>query len=67
MDPRRARLQLRIIETLMRAAAPADRRAMQARASEILEAVAVEIEPMADAELRELLARTRAEVEGPDR
>ena len=62
MDSRRARLQLRIIETLMRAAGPADRKAMQERASEILEAVAAEIEPTADAELAGLLARTRAEV-----
>ena len=46
----------------MRAAGPADRKAMQERASEILEVVAEEIEPTADAELAGLLARTRAEV-----
>ena len=62
MDSRRVRLQLRVIETLMRAAGPADRKAMQERASEILEVVAEEIEPTADAELAGLLARTRAEV-----
>lgn len=67
MDSRRVRLQLRVIETLMRVARPADRKLMRQRAIEILAAVAVEIEPMADAELAELLATTRAEVERPDR
>ena len=67
VDPRRVRLQLRLIETLMRAARPAERKGMQERATKILEAVAVEIEPTADAELAQLLARTRAEVEGPGR
>ena len=67
MDSRRARLQLRVIETLMRVARPADRELMRPRAIEILDAVAVEIEPMADADLTGLLAATRAEVERPDR
>ena len=67
MDSRRVRLQLRVIETLMRVARPADRKQMRQRAIEILDVVAVEIEPMADAELTELLAAMRAEVERPDR
>ena len=67
MDSRRVRLQLRVVETLMRVARPADRKQMRRRAIEILDLVAVEIEPMADAELTELLASTRAEVERADR
>ena len=67
MDSRRVRLQLRVVETLMRVARPADRKQMRQRAIEILDLVAVEIEPMADAELTELLAATRAEVERADR
>lgn len=62
VDPRRVRLQLRIVEALMRVARPADRPAMELRATEILEKVALEIEPRADPELAAMLARARAEV-----
>lgn len=62
MDPRRVRLQLRIVEALMRVARPADRPAMELRATEILEKAALEIEPEADPELAAMLARVRAEV-----
>lgn len=66
MDPRRVRLQLRLIESVMRAARPADREAMQERAIEILDAVAVEIETASDPELFALLAEVRSQVSKPE-
>ena len=66
MDPRRVRLQLRIVETVMRTARPADRSAMQRRASEILDMVAIEIQSSADPELDALLARVRSQVAKPE-
>ena len=66
MDPRRVRLQLRIVETVMRTVRPADRSAMQRRASEILDMVAIEIQSSADPELDAFLARVRSQVAKPE-
>lgn len=65
MDSRRVRLQLRLIEAVMRAARAADRKAMQERANEILGAIAFEVEATGDPELAALVAHARAEVERP--
>ena len=65
MDSRRVRLQLRIIESVMRAARPAEREAMRERAVEILDAVAAEIGATADPELAALLAEVRSQVAEP--
>jgi hypothetical protein len=65
VDSRRVRLQLRVIETVMHAARAADRKAMQQRASEILDAIALEVESTGDAELAALVEDTRADVERP--
>ena len=65
VDSRRVRLQLSLIETIMRAARPADRRAMQERAEEILDDVAHQIDATADPELAELFARVRSQVAEP--
>ena len=62
VDSRRVRLQLRIVEVVMRGAGPADRPAMALRATEILEKVALAIEHEADPELAAMLERVRAEV-----
>ena len=65
MDSRRVRLQLRLIETVIRAARPADRRKMQERAEEILDDVARDVEATADRELAELFAEVRSQVAEP--
>jgi hypothetical protein len=62
VDSRRAKLQLRIIQVVMASARPEDRPAMGKRAVQILDAVALEIEGTADADLADLLSRVRAEV-----
>jgi hypothetical protein len=65
VDSRRVRLQLRLIETVMRAARPADRKAIQDRAKEILDDVPRDIEATADPELAELFARVRSQLAEP--
>ena len=62
MDSRRVRLQLRIVQAVMRVARPEERQGMRERAEDILEAMAMKIDPEADPSLAELLAKTRAEV-----
>lgn len=64
MDPRRVRLQLRIVKVAMQAARPAERVGMLPRAIEILDNVAFEIESQPDPALARLLAEVRSEVEG---
>jgi len=65
VDPRRVRLQLRIVRATMQAARPAERDGMASRASEILDKVAFQIESHPDPELTRLLADVRSEVDGP--
>ena len=64
MDPRRVRLQLRIVRAAMQAARPAERDGMALRANEILDKMAFEIESDPDPALTRLLAEVRSEVEG---
>lgn len=67
MDPRRVKLQLRIVRVAMHAAEPAERHVMVPRAIEILDKVAYEIGPQPDPALNALLADVRSEIEGiPD-
>ena len=63
MDPRRVRLQLRLVRVAMRAARPGERTGMVPRAIEILEKVAVEIQASRDPALERLLADVRDEVQ----
>ena len=63
MDRRRVRLQLRLVRVAMEAARPGERAAMVPRAIEILDKVAVEIEPDPDLALLRLLAEVRDEVQ----
>ncbi len=63
VDPRRVRLQLRIVKAAMQAARPAERDGMLPRASEILDRMAFEIESQPDPALARLLAEVRSEVE----
>ena len=63
VDPRRVRLQLRIVKVVMRAARDAERDTMAPRAREILDKVAIEIESEGDPALSRLLADVRSEVE----
>lgn len=65
MDPRRIRLQLRIVQAVLRRARPDERRQMLPRAVEILDKVAVEIEPEQDPALTAFLREIRAEFEMP--
>jgi hypothetical protein len=64
MDPRRARLQLRIVRVAMQVAEPAERETMVPPAIEILDKVAYEIGARPDPALTALLANVRSEVEG---
>ena len=65
MDPRRVRLQLRIVRVAMRVAQPAERQTMVPRAKEILDNVAFEIASEPDPALARLLAEVRSEIEFP--
>ena len=64
MDPRRVRLQLRIVRVAMQVAQPAERQTMAPRAKEILDKVAFEISSQPDPALTRLLSEVRSEIEG---
>jgi hypothetical protein len=64
VDSRRVRLQLRLLQTAIRAARPGERAGVVERASAILQQVAVEIHPEEDPELANLLDAVRAEMQG---
>lgn len=63
VDSRGVRLQLRLLQTVLRAARPSERAGVAERASAILERVAVEIRPEQDPELATLLDTVRAEMQ----
>jgi hypothetical protein len=64
VDPRRVRLQLRIVRVALQSARPAERDGMMPRAMEILDKMAFEIESHPDPALTQLLAEVRSEAEG---
>ena len=63
MDPHRARLQLRLLSAVLRAARPGERAGVAERASAIVEQVAADIGPDDDPELASLLDDVRAEIQ----
>jgi hypothetical protein len=64
VDSRRARLQLRLLRAVLRAARPNERADVAERAAPILQQVAVDIHPEEDPELANLLEAVRAEMQG---
>jgi hypothetical protein len=63
VNPRRLRLQLRLLMAVVRAARPHERQGVVERGSAILENVAIEIHPEEDRELAKLLDAVRAEMQ----
>jgi hypothetical protein len=63
VDPRRVRLQLRLVRVAIRAASPGERAAMVPRAIEILDKVALEVQAEPDPALMQLLVEVRDEVQ----
>lgn len=63
MDPRRVRLQLRLLRVALKAARPSERIGVAERASAILQQVAIEIHPEEDPEVANLFDAVRAEMD----